>query len=52
MTLLLLPLFALLFVLAAGWHHELRAHHRTQRSHSRTSDALLQTQELRSAETR
>lgn len=49
MTLLLLPLFALLFVLAAGWHHELRAHHRTQRAHSRTYAALVESEEFRDA---
>lgn len=49
MNLLLLPLFALLFVLAAGWHHELRAHHRTQRAHSRTHAALVASEEYRDA---
>lgn len=49
MTLLFLPLFALLFVLAAGWHHELRAHHRTQRAHSRTYAALVESEEFRDA---
>lgn len=49
MILLLLPLFALLFVLAAGWHHELRAHHRTQRAHSRTHAALVASEEYRDA---
>lgn len=49
MTLLLLPLFALIFVLAAGWHHELRAHHRTQRAHSRTYAALVESEEFRDA---
>lgn len=49
MTILLIPLFALLFVLAAGWHHELRAHHRTQRAHSRTYAALVASEEYRDA---
>lgn len=45
----LLLSLALLFVFAAGWHHELRAHHRTQRAHSRTHAALVASEEFRDA---
>lgn len=40
---------AILFILAAGWHHEIRAHHRTQRAHSRTHAALAASEEYRDA---
>lgn len=49
MTLLLLPLFALLFVLAAGWYHERAEHERTRRAHSRTYAALVESEEHRDA---
>lgn len=49
MTAILLIAAIALFVLAAGWHHELRAHHRTQRAHSRTHAALVASEEYRDA---
>ena len=49
MTAILLIAAVILFFLAAGWRHEVLAHERTQRAHSRTHAALVASEEYRDA---
>lgn len=46
---MIILLLAALFILAAGWHHEAKAHRRTQQAHSRTYAALVESEEYRDA---
>lgn len=49
MTAILLLALSSLFVFAAGWHLECKAHRRTQQAHRRTYAALLESEEYRDA---
>lgn len=43
----LLIALSFLFVLAAGWCHEHKAHQRTKKAHARTYAALVESEEFR-----
>ncbi len=49
MTAILLLALSSLFVFAAGWYHEAKAHRRTQKAHSRTYAALVESENYRDA---